>query len=226
MRSSTYNYAQRELDILVKSSIDPENRPTIEPFISEILELADRFGKSGQSGGSAPMTATAISQAVKCLLLQEPICPITGIDDEWVNVAEYGAGKDERTCVWQNSRCSSLFKEGSGRAYYLDAIVWKGDTEGESGYDWDNFTGTVEGVLSRQYIRKFPFNPKTFYIDVTKEQLPEDWTEEPFIEGKDYYITSEFEKTGIKVWHKDKYRYKMKFPKQLEKVFKYYDRYE
>lgn len=222
MKSNTASYAQRELDILVKSSTDPDNRPIIEPFIPEILALCEKFGLSGQSGGSAPYTATALSQAIKKLCLQEPICPITGIEDEWINVSGYNEDRE----WYQNTRCSALFKEAiDGKPYYLDAIVWKGDTEGESGNSWDTFTGNAEGILSRQYVKSFPFTPKTFYIDVTKEQLPEDWTEEPFIEGRDYYITSEFEKTGQKVWRKNKYRYKIKNPSQLKRVWKYYDRY-
>jgi hypothetical protein len=45
-------------------------------------------------------------------------------------------------------------------------------------------------------VKAFPFTPKTFYIDVTEVEEPKDnWT---------FYIKNE---------------------KQLEKVFKYYDKY-
>lgn len=50
----------------------------VTPFAKEILALCEAFGKSGQSGGSVPYTASAISQAVKKLLLREPICDVTG----------------------------------------------------------------------------------------------------------------------------------------------------
>lgn len=222
--TNTQRYAQRELDILVKSSPDPNNRPIIEPFIPEILALCEKFGKSGQSGGSAPFTASALSQGIKKLLLQEPIMPMTGIDDEWVDVSRYGDGSNASDdIVFQNSRCGGLFKNNNGKCWYLDAIIWKGDTEGESGNDWDTFSGTVEGIKSRQYVKSFPFTPKTFYIDVTREQLPEDWNEEPFMEGSDWYDRKEYESTGIKNWHKDKYRYTIKDRYQLDRVFKYYD---
>lgn len=204
MKSNTCRFAERELSILYKSSTDPENRPLIEPFSKEILALCDRFGKSGQSGGSAPMTATAISQAIKKLLLQEPIMPMTGIDEEWVNVSEYGNGKDEKECVYQNRRCGGLFKNAEGKCWYLDAIVWKTQT----GSTWSGSAILVgseinehglrntEKYRSRQYVKSFPFTPKTFYIDVTEvEEKKDDWT---------FYIKSK---------------------KQLDKVFKYYDRY-
>lgn len=219
--TNTQLHAKVELDVLVKSSTDPNNRPIIEPFIPELLQLCEKFGKSGQSGGSALFTATALAQAVKKLCLQEPICPITGIDDEWNDVTELNDGQS----LYQNKRCSAIFKEGKdGRSYYLNAIIWKGDTIGENGSTgWDTFTWNVEGIKSRQYIKSFPFDPKRFYIDVTREELPEDWDTEPFIEGKDWYDQFEFEATGVKTWHKNKYRYLIKNKKQLARVFKYYD---
>lgn len=120
--TNTQRYAQLEFDILVKSATDPDNRPIIEPFIPEMLALCEKYGKSGQSGGSAPYTATALAQAVKKLLLQEPICPIMGIGEEWMDVADMGDGID---ILWQNARCGALFKGINGRAWFLDAIVWK-----------------------------------------------------------------------------------------------------
>lgn len=246
MSSNTRRFAERELSILSKSATDPEDRPLIEPFTKEILALVDAFGNSGQSGGSAPYTAAALSQAIKKLCLQESICHIMGIEEEWIDVSIYGDGTNGNdNIVYQNSRCGGLFKNKAGQSWYLDAIVWKADTKGESGNDWDTFTGraishqiimedevgnrsvekTTEIFTSRQYVKSFPFTPKTFYIDVTREQLPEDWNKEPFIEGKEWYDTEEYEKTGVKNWHKDKYRYIIKDRSQLERVFKYYDQY-
>lgn len=141
-------------------------------------------------------------------------------------VAIYGDGTNAGDDIlYQNSRCSGLFKNREGRCWYLDAIVWKADTKGESGNDWDTFTGKVENWCSRQYVKSFPFTPKTFYINVTREQLPEDWDQEPFTEGKEWYDIDEFNRTGVKNWHKDKYRYLIKDNSQMERVFKYYDRF-
>lgn len=197
METKTATFAQRELEILSKSSPDKNNRPIIEPFIPEILALCEKFGKSGQSGGSAPYTATAISQAIKKLCLQEPICPITGIDEEWVNVAEYGSGKDEKECVWQNNRCSAVFKNSEGKAWYLDAIVWKGERNTWSGGALlETNKGVFEQYRSRQYIKSFPFTPKTFYIDINEVEVA-----------------------------KDEWEFYIKTAAQLKKVFKYYDKY-
>lgn len=189
MKSNTGKFAQRELEILVKSNTDPENRPIIEDFIPEILALVDKFGKSGQSGGSAPYTATALSQAIKKLCLQEPICEVTGLDEEWVDVTQLS---DDET-LFQNRRCSALFKTSKeGRAYYLDAVVWKAP----NGMTWTGSALDKNGnkVYSRQFV-KFPFTPKTFYIDVDEVEIkPDDW---------EFYIKNEA---------------------QFNKIYKYYDR--
>lgn len=195
--TNTHDFAVNELDILFKSCSDPDNRPIIEPFRDEILALCEKFGQSGQSGGSAPFTATAISQAVKSLLLQEPICPITGIDEEWANVRE--ASQDD-SMMYQNRRCSALFKGDDGRCWYLDAIVKKTQTGGMwSGSFWaskeDYLTGDKSKMIRcAHYVKSFPFKPKTFYIDVIEEEV-----------------------------EKDNWEMYLKDPRQLEKVFRYYD---
>jgi hypothetical protein len=212
--TNTQSHAQVELDILSKSVPDA----LILEFRDEILALCEKFGKSGQSGGSAPYVAGALSSAVNKLCLQQTIAPITGDDSEW------GSPFDDDGTV-QNKRCYALFKQADGQCYYIDAIVWCADTPGESGNNWDNFSGSVNGITSRQYIKEFPFTPKTFYINVTREKLPHDWTEEPFYQEKDYYLTEEFEITGVKKWLVgDKYRYVIKDMKQLDEVWEYYQK--
>ena len=212
--TNTQSHAQVEFDILGETN---PNAIALE-FKDEILAICEKFGKSGQSGGSAPYTASIISSVVKKLCMFQTIAPITGDDDEW------GLPFDNDGTL-QNKRCGALFKQPDGQCYYLNSIVWCADTPGESGNNWDNFSGTVEDIRSRQYIKEFPFEPKTFYINVTREMLPTDWEEEPYFQDKDYYITSEYEATGVKNWIPgDKYRYVIKDHKQLEEVWEYYQK--
>lgn len=118
--SNTANFAQREMDIVVKDAKKRGTTALIAGFVPEMLALIDKFGNSGQSGGSAPFYANAITSALKKLLMQEPIAPILNTDDEWNN-CQFG---DEET--WQNKRCYSLFKKGkNGEPYYINAIVFK-----------------------------------------------------------------------------------------------------
>jgi hypothetical protein len=184
--TNTQSFAARELDILSKTwgiENNPDDKPVILEFTNEILALCEAFGRSGQSGGSAPYTATILSQAIKNLCLHEPICPITGIDDEWVDVAEYNDGET----MYQNSRRGGVFKLDERGAYYIDAIVWK------SQLPHYTFTGSVDGIQSRQFLKGFPFTPKTFYIDV---------------------ISTEISPSVVEHHIKD--------PRQLDKVWKYY----
>ena len=202
--TNTQKFAKQELDILASTVPDA----IVTPFAKEILALCEAFGNSGQSGGSASYTATAISKAIKKLLLQEPICDVTGHESEWVNVGEMGDG----LIIYQNNRCSALFKDGTeSKAYYLAAIVWKGVEE------YDTFTGSVyiddkdfELIRSRQFV-KFPFKPKTFYIDVVRVPI----TKEDVESRKLHYIEDGFNECYYTI---------LKDPKQLDKVFEYYDK--
>lgn len=198
--TNTATKAQREFDILEKTTKDA----IIMPFKKEILALVEKFGNSGQSGGSAPYYAGAISSAVKKLCMQEPIGPITGENEEWNEAHSFGKRK-----TYQNNRCSAIFKEGkTGRAYYIDAIVFDGD-------DGGCFTGNGSVKLkdgtklsSRQFIREFPFHPKTFYIDVIDHRFnknKETGKLTPSIDG-------------------DWWEHTIKDEAQLEEVFEYYDK--
>jgi len=158
--NNSSSHAKRELEILSKSTPDA----IITPFAKEIIALCEKFGNSGQSGGSAPYTASAISMAVKKLMMFETIAPLTGEEDEWHDVSM----RSNEVIMFQNSRDSRVFKDGvEGKAYFIEAIVFNGDIGG-------NFTGSGVAsnskeygeISSLQYIKAFPFKPKTFYIDV------------------------------------------------------------
>jgi len=156
--------AEIEFKILKKTNKDA----LVLEFKDEIIALVDKFGESGQSGGSAPYVSQIISSAVKKLCMQETISPIIGTDDEWSDVSEIS---DEKIgTIYQNKRNSAIFKDNTG-SYYLDAIVFKGKNS--------SFTGSANllnngdensRISSSQYIKGFPFEPKTFYIDVVETE--------------------------------------------------------
>lgn len=176
-KSNVFKHAKFELDMLCKSLPDPENPPIIRDFIPEILDLVDKFGKSGQSGGSAPFVASAIANTVKKLCLFQNIGPITGDDGEWVDVREYGIRGDRMQ--YQNKRLSSIFKNEDGSAYYLDAILWKN----QKGTTWTGSATLPNGREVRCHggIKSFPFTPKTFTI-LVREEEPEPDSFEFFID--------------------------------------------
>lgn len=190
--TKTKSHAKRELEILEKTTPDA----IVTPFKNEILALCEAFGESGQSGGSAPFTAKAISQAVEKLMMFETLTPLTGEDDEWTDVTDINDGATD-IMKYQNNRDSRVFKQEDGRAYFIDAIVFDGNIGAR-------FTGNgipsekYGKVGSCQYIKSFPFKPKTFYVDVIDHR----WTD----------------KDG------DWWSHSIKDEKQLKEVFEYYDK--
>jgi len=195
--TNTQSHAKRELDILIETTPDA----IIRDFVPELLALCEKFGNSGQSGGSAPYTASALSQAVKKLCLQETIAPLTGEENEWSDVTNINDGK-----AWfQNNRDSRVFKDGKdGKAYFIEAIVFDGDIGGR-------FTGngsvslSGENIGSSQYIKSFPFTPKTFYVDVIDHRWKDKEEKIPDING-------------------DWWTHSIKDEGQLKEVFEYYDK--
>jgi len=139
-----------------------------------VMELIELFSKQGHSGMSAPIVADLF----KRLANYEPLQPITGKDEEWVEVSKHtDTGKE----WYQNKRCSALFKDGKdGKPYYIEAVI-KRDQTGItwSGRAWLNEEDWLNGdrnlmVDKRGYVKSFPFTPKTFYIDVRDVEVSKD----------------------------------------------------
>lgn len=154
--TNTGRFAVSELDILCKNTKDA----IVQEFYTEIVALCEKFGNSGQSGGSAPYTAAILAETIRKLCLHTPISPITGEDSEWVDVSECSGDKG----MFQNTRCSGVFKSTETPAYYIDAIIFK-NQQGHC-YSTGNVTlNDGSSISSACTIKTFPFTPKTFYID-------------------------------------------------------------
>lgn len=104
-------------------------------------ELVLVFASQGHSGFSASYATAALEK----LLRFEPLRPLTGDPDEWVQVA---------SDVWQNRRCSRVFKGPDGRAYDIEGRVFR-YPDG----------GCYTSRDSRVYV-EFPYAPTTEYVHV------------------------------------------------------------
>ena len=138
-------HAQRELKLVDehrnRSSVKPEtelDRRWAAEMTKNVLEVITVFSTQGHSGFSAGYALNLL----KSLLAFKPLTPLTGEDVEWV---EAGEG------VWQNNRCSTVFKDGAGKAWNIDGRVFIEPT-GE-GYT---------NVKSRVFVT-FPCTPVTVY---------------------------------------------------------------
>lgn len=160
-KSNLYEFAKNELVLLSTLHMEVGSTPICEEFMPQILELIESVGQSGQSGGSMSYTSKIISDTIHKLLTMQPISAITGADSEWCNITDFcNFDGVPRIDQFQNKRCPALFKNGiNGEAYYIDAIVWVNGKDPN-----DKIIGTINDVTSRQYIKSFPFIPKTFYI--------------------------------------------------------------
>lgn len=117
-----------------------------------VLELIECFANQGHSGMSAGITLAIFNQ----LANYKPINPIEDKIEDWSDSVGDGT-------ILQHKKLSSLFKTSGDRAYYLDAIAFQGPEE------FDSFVGSIGKVQSRQYVKTWPFTPKTFKIKLDKE---------------------------------------------------------
>ena len=143
--SNMTKHAERELDLIGMKDEEGMNGM----MRKHLLHMIEEFAAEGHSGFSA-------SYAIQCLeklLRFEPLSPLMGTDDEWVDVAEYNGSP-----MWQNKRCSRVFKDETG-AYDIDGKVfwsWYTDENGEK------FKSHYTSRDSRVYVT-FPYVPTTVY---------------------------------------------------------------
>lgn len=205
LNEGSVDHAQYELDRLLRKAGAKGETPIIQEFVPEIMALVQKFADSGQSGGSAPFTSGAILDTLKKLLAQEPLGGVENDPDEWGDEASSGS--------FQNHRLSSVFKETQdSRPYYLYAIVFVPEGK-EYGFTSGGGVGVTEGseetISSFQYIKNFPFEPKTFKITVHEKE---------YRKLEDGTLVEEEGGGWWENWLAD--------PSQLDAVWEYYDRYD
>ena len=149
-RSNCYKHGVNEFKIL--ASLDANEKPIVLDFKKEILALIDKFGKSGQSGGSAPYVSKIITDTIEKLLSYKTLSPIK--DEGWVEVSKE---------LFQNKRDGRIFKENN-QCYFIDAVVFEDESKSRFTTQWP-----IGKISSRGYIKNFPFEPKTFYVNVVTD---------------------------------------------------------
>lgn len=153
--SNLLDHADHEFAALIqKMRADGEDAESIEMQehmhrdVRAVLEVISEQGHSGFS-------VNVLLNMVKRLGSYEPLLPIQGTDDEWVNVADLNDGIP----LFQNRRCSHVFRNDvDGPAY---------DTQGRVLVTEDG--ATLTGIESRVVVT-FPYSPSHVYIP-----YPDDW---------------------------------------------------
>lgn len=80
-----------------------------------MMELLEKFLGQWDSGGAV----WAVAPIFQRLLAGKPLSPLTGEPDEWMEVKTASIGEDP--AIWQNRRCSSVFKQARGEAGHIEA---------------------------------------------------------------------------------------------------------
>lgn len=142
--SGLVGYAERELRLAGAFDADSHYGGMLGPAVLRMVKAMDEEGHSGRSAG----LALSLFQRVASY---EPLCPLTGADDEWQEV--------QNGC-WQNVRCSRVFKDADGRAYDIDGRIFR----------WPD-GGCTTRRESKVYI-EFPYTPKSEYVNVDAGGVP------------------------------------------------------
>lgn len=78
-----------------------------------VLKMIKIFSEAHFSGFSAGYATHMLEK----LLTYKPLRPLTGKNEEWIEVADG---------LWQNKRCSHVFKTKDGKAYDNNGKIFKG----------------------------------------------------------------------------------------------------
>jgi hypothetical protein len=108
------------------------------------LGLVKTFAAQGHSG----MSAALVTELATRLFQYEPLTPLTGADDEWVDVSDVSGDP-----WWQNKRCHRVFKGADGKAYDVEGRIFR-DPDGST---WVNGDSRVPV--------EFPYMPTQEYVD-------------------------------------------------------------
>lgn len=114
-----------------------------------VMRLMETFSGEGHSGFSAGMAIGIFEKLAR----YEPLTPLTGADDEWVEVAEEQLSPTETAPLFQNKRCSRVFKAG-GNAWDIDGRIFREP----SGICFTSRDSRVPVT--------FPYTPTREYVDV------------------------------------------------------------
>ena len=91
----------------------PEKDEMQDMVKKDVLQLIEVFARQGHSGMSAPYVLNVFQRLARF----EPLSPLTGEDSEWTETSDG---------IFQNNRCSEVFKNGKdGEAYWINGKLFR-----------------------------------------------------------------------------------------------------
>jgi hypothetical protein len=137
---SLVEYAKSELERGGWLKPDAEDGVYDGMLGAAVMKLIELFADEGHTGQSAPIAIALFTR----LASFEPLSPLTGDNDEWMEVREGH---------FQNRRCSRVFKNGD-EVYDIDGFVFEAP-------DGSRYTN-----LKSHRAVTFPYTPKTEIVKV------------------------------------------------------------
>lgn len=134
-------HAKKEMEIAGLFDKDSDYGGLLAEAVMKMIKIFADEGHSGFSGGMAINIFEKVARF-------EPLTPLTGADDEWMEV-----GED----TFQNIRCSHVFKK-DGQAYDIEGRIFR-EPDG----------GCFTSFDSRVNVA-FPYTPKREYVDVAVQR--------------------------------------------------------
>lgn len=117
-KSNLVYHAKMELDAIGMTEDSGDEMNVM--MRKHLLHMVTEFAKEGHSGFSAPYAINALNK----LFDFKPLSPLSGKDEEWTEVSEN---------LWQNKRCSTVFKDETGKAYDINGrVFWEWYTDKET----------------------------------------------------------------------------------------------
>lgn len=149
---SLVNYAKDELGRIMNGCKDEDSKAMQKMMNDGIIKVVEAFSEGEHSGFSAGYAISAITRLLKF----KPLTKLTGEDDEW---NECGTG------VYQNKRCSAVFKDGkdNSTAHYIEGKICSDN----GGITW--FTRRTISSVPVKFPFAVPDKPEKVYLDETGE---------------------------------------------------------
>lgn len=142
--SNLIAHAESELALLGMGKDAPDEMNRL--MHDNIIQLVKVFSKQGHSGFSANYAANMVDK----LLRYDALSPLTGNDDEWMDLMGPKTEFAPDDLRWQNKRDGRVFRTQDGHTFLSEGKVFV-DKDGTS---WTNWKSRVE-------IKKFPYTPVT-----------------------------------------------------------------
>ena len=105
---SLISHAEKEMQLAW-----PDAEPMQDMVKANVLELLKVFTEQGHSGMSAPYVLGVFTKLARF----EPLSPLTGEASEWTEASKG---------IFQNNRCSEVFKNGKdGEPYWISGKLFR-----------------------------------------------------------------------------------------------------